>query len=105
VSTFRLGDFAEGINSVQKASHSGFSTHESGSPAEAVRRMSLSSNRSWRALVQVTSGLGVAERSAARPLLLRRSALGRGLEYAEIESEGARLEPDDEMRERDACPY
>ena len=44
---------------MQKASHSGFSTHESGSPAEAVRHMSLSSKQRWRASVQVSGLRGV----------------------------------------------
>jgi len=36
VSTLRLGDFAAGINSSTKESHSALSTHESGRPADAV---------------------------------------------------------------------
>ena len=37
VSTFRLGDFTDGMNSVQNESHSGFLTHERGSPVSLVR--------------------------------------------------------------------
>ena len=52
MSTFHVGDIAPGINSSQKASHSGFSTHESGKFADAVSLITRDSKHCWCAGVQ-----------------------------------------------------
>src|SRR6266542_2649745 len=105
VSTFREMCGAPGMNSSHNFAHSGFSTHESGKPAAAVRRNTRLSKHFFRSVVQGRySGAGINGlsdpcRLRLRPLttMLLEREFGCELEAItnEAESDGAIPSTDD----------